>query len=222
MILSKNIPLNADTFLANIKRDIDHGLQAGDYRALLIRETRLRYPGLIEGLSDHGQNRRGGVRVLADADHIVPRAVWSVLIPPIWNLPGQPPTSPDILSNLFWRTVTYNRGAATRGEAVDLPWILHIKAEAPGKASPAWARQYVEMFLRTKHDEGVNVDVPIDPHRLDQQLVGNDLSEVIAFIQRTRAQRPGMPTGELVKLIEERYPHIRIETAAGRPEIHIG
>ena len=223
MILSRNIPLNVQAFLNNTYRDFHAGLH-GDYRALLIRETRTRYPGLVEGLADlgRGRTRRGEVRVIADADHIVPRSLWKILIPPVWNLPGAPPLTPDILSNLFWRTVPFNRGAESRGEALDQSWIRHIKAESKTKASKQWAQQYLLMFLRTKHDEGVNIDVPLAPGRVDQMSGGGDLSSVIEFIQKVRQAQPRIGTAELVKLVEERFPHICIEMDGQMPRIEIG
>src|SRR5262245_40468810 len=99
MIISKNIPLNLQTFFDNVRRDYIHGLYSSNYRALLERETRARYPGLIEGLSETRPGQRR-TRVIADADHIVPRALWATLMPVAWNLPGSPPPSPDVLSNL--------------------------------------------------------------------------------------------------------------------------
>jgi hypothetical protein len=226
MILSKNIPLYVKTFLNNIRRDFRAGAYAEDYRGLLIRETRMRYPGLVEGLGDlgRGPTRRGEVRVLADADHIIPRSLWAILIPPAWNLPGTPPATPNILSNLFWRTVTCNRGAPSRGEALDHAWINHIKAEAQAGVNPTahWANRYIQMFLQTKHDEGVNIDIPLDPGRVDQMQGGGDLSAVIAFIQRVRQARPGIGTNELVDLVENEFPHVRIETEGGAPRVEIG
>jgi hypothetical protein len=224
MILSANIPLNAPAFLKNIQRDYRAGLHSSDYRALLIRETRARYPGLVEGLADAGRGRtaRGEVRVVADADHIVPRSVWPILIPLVWNLPGPPPTTPDILSNLFWRTVSCNRGAPSRGEALDHDWITHIKAEARTLASAPWALRNIQMFLRTKHDEGVNIDTPLDPRRVDDMMSGPDVSEVVEFIQRARLAQPGISQADLVDLVENRFPHIRIELDGRAPRVEIG
>jgi len=224
MILSRNIPLNAYVFLGNIQRDFHARLYSSNYRELLIGETKRRYPGLVEGLADlgHGRTNKGQVRVLADADHIIPTSLWNILIPLVWNLSGTPPTTPDILSNLFWRTVSFNRGAETRGEALDQPWIRQIKNEAKSKTSRQWAQRHVEMFLRTKHDEGVNVDVPVDPGRINEMNRGCDLGDVIEFIQKARQTRPQISCGELVDLVENRFPHIRIETEGKVPRVEIG
>lgn len=225
MILSTNIPLNAQTFLNNVRRDFHAGLHASDYRSLLIRETRVRYPGLIEGLAHlgHARTQRGEVRILADADHIIPRSLWQILIPLVWNLPGDPPPTPDILSNLFWRTVKCNRGAPTRGEALDHAWIYYIQREARKCApTPLLARTYIEMFLRSKYDEGLNIDVPHDPGKLDEMDGGCDVSSVIAFIQRSRVAQPRITERDLADLVESRFPHIRIEMDGSIPRIEIG
>jgi hypothetical protein len=224
MILSRNIPLNAYAFLSNIQRDFYAQLFSSNYRGLLIGETKRRYPGLVEGLADlgHGRTNKGQVRVLADADHIIPTSLWNILIPLVWNLSGTPPTTPDILSNLFWRTVSFNRGSETRGEALDQPWIRQIKNEAKSKTSRQWAQRHVEMFLRTKHDEGVNVDVPVDPGRINEMSRGCDLGDVIEFIQKARQTRPQISSGELVDLVENRFPHIRIETEGKVPRVEMG
>ena len=224
MILSKNIPLDALTFLRNIHRDFQAGLHSTDYRELLIRETKRRYPGLVEGLADFGRGRtaKGQVRVLADADHIIPRSVWNLLIPVLWNQPGAAPQTPDILSNLFWRAVPFNRGAESRGEALDMNSIRIIKNEAKGKTTKAWAQKQVEIFLRTKHDEGVNVDIPVDPRRVDEMGSGHDLADVIEFIQKVRQKRPQIGSMELADMVENRFPHIRIELDGTVPRIEIG
>lgn len=224
MILSRNIPLRVHTFLNRIHADYQAGLHSSDYRGLLIRETRARYPGLVEGLADmgRGRTRRGEVRVIADADHIIPRSVWNTLIPLVWNLPFPAPTTPHILSNLFWRTVTCNRGAPSRGEALDLPYIMRIRDEQALLASPQWARNHMLMFLRTKHDEGVNIDTPIHPNRVDQMMSGGDIATVLEFIELVRFKKPGILPHELAALVEQRFPHISIETEGSDPRIEIG
>jgi hypothetical protein len=97
--------------------------------------------------------------------------LWQTLVPLAWNLPGTPPPTPHILSNLFWRTVSNNRGAATRGEALDQPYIHMFQMEAKTTASAQWAQSKIQFFLRTKHDEGVNIDVPVDPRRVDRMML---------------------------------------------------
>jgi hypothetical protein len=225
VILSSNIPLHVDVFLDAIYRDFAEGRHSSDYRGLLLRETRARYPGLVDGLRDLGRRRKrpGDVSLLADADHIVPKSVWPILIPLAWNLPGAPPDTPHLLSNLFWRTVTLNRGAPSRGEAVDLQWIGHIKREAAAKkVTPLWARQYIEFFLRTKHDEGVNIDVPMNPHRVNDMVAGPDVSSVIEFVQMLRRSRPRISSKDIADAVETRFPHIRIEMDGAVPRIEIG
>jgi len=221
MIISNNIPLNLNTFLTNVRNDYNKGLYSAQYRQFLERETRARYPGLVEGLSEPiGGPRR--TRVIADADHIVPRSVWSLLIPLAWNLPGPPPPSPDVLSNLFWRTVTCNRGSEKRGEALDQADIRQIQLEAKTKTSPDWARFHISRFLRHKHDEGVNIDLPLDPHRIDRMTAGGDLAGVIEFIQKLRQQQPGISARAVAEAVENKFPHIEIETDSRGPRVSIG
>jgi hypothetical protein len=221
MIVSRNIPLTLHTFFRNVQIDYDRGMYSGDYRGFLERETRKRYPGLVEGLSEAVGSRKG-TRVIADADHIVPRSLWATLIPLAWNLAGPPPASPDVLSNLFWRTVTYNRGSEKRGEALDQPDIRRIQFESKTKASAEWARFHILAFLRHKHDEGVNVDMPVEPHRIDQMTAGGDLAGVVEFIRRLRQQQPGISTHAIAEAVEKKFPHIQIDIDGRGPRIAIG
>lgn len=224
MILSKNIPLNASIFFSNIQRDVTAGLTSSDYRGLLIRETKTRYPGLVEGLADLGQakTRKGQVKVVAEADHIIPDSVWKILIPLAWSLPQKAPATPNILSNLFWRAVLFNRGAKAEGGQLDQPWIDIVKKESASQASKPWAQHHIERFLRTKHDEGVNIDVPVSPHRIAAMQSGGDFSEAIEFIEKVRQKQPRISPAQLADLVENRFPHIRIETDGRIPRIEIG
>lgn len=221
MIISKNIPLTVNTFFLRVQSDYRQGLFSPDYRALLERETRVRYPGLVEGLSEPIRGRRQ-IRVIADADHIIPRSLWPILMPLGWNLPGAPPPTPDVLSNLFWRTVTCNRGSEQRGEALDQRDIRRILAASQPERTPQWARQQILAFLRHKHDEGVNIDMPLDPARIDQMTSGADIAVVIDFIQSLRLRQPGVSAEAIAEAVEKKFPQIAIEIDARGPRISIG
>jgi hypothetical protein len=78
------------------------------------------------------------------------------------------------------------------------------------------------MFLRSKYDEGLNIDVPHDPGKLDEMDGGCDVSSVIAFIQRSRVAQPRITERDLADLVESRFPHIRIEMDGSIPRIEIG
>jgi len=225
MILSRRIPLQPQRFLNRLYQDRQAGLCANDYRALLIRETKRQYPGLIEGLSRPGRTRQGLERVIADADHIVPKSLWDTVMPLVWNLGGELPNV-NSLSNLFWRTVSNNRGSERRGDAFDQSYITEFKRQA--KQYPAhtpeavhWALSVVEFFLRTKHDEGVNIDLPMQPNRIDELREAADVSDVIAFVQRLKEKQPGITPTELAAKVEEKFPYVQIETDARGPRIEI-
>jgi hypothetical protein len=64
--------------------------------------------------------------------------------------------------------------------------------------------------------------VPLAPGRVDQMSGGGDLSSVIEFIQKVRQVKPRIGTEELVKLVEERFPHICIEMDGQMPRIELG
>lgn len=226
MIVSSRIPLEVQRFLNNLYQDRKAELFSSDYRGLLIRETKRRYPGLIKGLSRLGHTRAGRERVIADADHIVPKSLWDIVMPLAWNLEGDPP-GPNTLSNLFWRTVGNNRGSTKRGDAFDQDYIEMFKRQAkqfPNKTPEAvhWAFSVIEFFLQTKHVEGTNVDLPMQPHRLDAVREAPDVSQVVAFVQRLREANPRITPQQVADAVEEAFPSIQIETDSRGPRIEIG
>ncbi len=225
VILSSKIPSNVQLFLNRLYQHQQAKLFSDDYRALLIRETEQRYPGLIRGLSRTGRTRRGLPRVVADADHIVPRSLWELVMPLAWNLSGSPPPA-DTLGNLFWRTVRNNRGSTKRGDAFDQDYITEFKREAklfPKKTAAAthWAWFVIKFFLETKRIEGVNIDVPVQPGKVDEMRDAADVSEVIAFVQRLRDQRPGISAQSIADAVEERFAYVEIDMTAPEPLIRI-
>src|SRR5215472_270852 len=69
-----------------------------------------RYPSLYTYVKVLDR-RTGDPRFSADADHIIPKSVWNILMPA--TLRGQPgdkfPCYSGVLSNLFWRDKKFNR-----------------------------------------------------------------------------------------------------------------
>jgi hypothetical protein len=168
MILSKNIPMNADTFLKRCTADVLQGRYApgpDDYLEYLMMETERRYPSLMTYLRVPDRNA-GEQRHSADADHIIPRSVWSTLmfgfVTPLNN-----GNSYNVLSNLFWRAPDWNR-------QIDRQSIDIIRTEARSMrlntaAGQEWRRKWIEIFLRTKHDEGLLfAGEVVDPFQFDR------------------------------------------------------
>lgn len=168
MILSKNIPWRAETFVRRCTDDVMSGRFAPDpdgYLVYLEAETQKRYPKVLSYLRVLDRES-GKARYLADADHIIPRAVWSILLFGFIE-PGKCGTSPNVLSNLFWRDLKWNRGH-------DRALIDHVRAEAASvrltsAAGLRWRADKIELFLRTKREEGLPfVGDLIDPAALDE------------------------------------------------------
>jgi hypothetical protein len=162
MILAKNIPIHADDFIRRCSTDIRLGRYAkdGDYRELLVTETGKSHAKLLEFLRVNDR-RPGKRRLYADADHIIPQSVWPVLMPS--ELQGKEYV--HAVANLFWRAVVEN-------QSLDNRFIQQIRSEqgrvagqAPSQRQ-AWAKRWIETFLRTKHDEAlVFPGDHIDPSR---------------------------------------------------------
>lgn len=225
MILSRNIPSDVQPFLNRLYQHQQAKLFSRDYRALLIRETERRYPGLIRGLSRTGHTRRGLPRVVADADHIVPKSLWKLVMPLAWNLPGSPPSA-DTLGNLFWRTVSNNRGSTKRGDALDQDYITEFKRQAqlhPKKTPSAahWAWFVIGFFLETKKIEGVNIDLPLAPGKVDEMREAADVSEVIAFVEQLRDLYPGISPQSIAAKVEQRFAYVQIDISGPEPLIEI-
>lgn len=156
MILTKTIPVNAQDFVRRCSHDCRVGKYAkdGDYLEFLIAETRRSHEKLLEFL--RVIDRRSGMpRFHAQADHIIPQAVWSILMPRDLCGPGGPDGAfMHALSNLFWRGPVEN-------QSLDHEAIKHIRREATTmlRQAPArrqeWAKKWIEIFLLTKRDEAL-------------------------------------------------------------------
>jgi hypothetical protein len=167
MILSRNIPFRAETFVRRCTDDVMRGRYApteNGYLEYLIGETERRYPRLLQYIRVLDR-ATGKPRFYADADHIVPRSVWGILMFGTLDR-GRSGASYNVLSNLFWRDRKWN-------QEEDLVFIQSIRQEARGvrlasRDGLAWREKWIEIFLRTKRDEGLLFagDL-IDPLALD-------------------------------------------------------
>ena len=156
MIVTKTIPINAQDFIRRCSHDCRLGRYAkdGNYLDFLIAETGKSHPRLLEYLRVVDRSV-GQPRYHAQADHIVPQAVWSILMPS--ELCG--PDRADgvfmhALANLFWRGPVEN-------QSLDQEAIRHIRSEAsvtlrrPPAKRQEWTAKWIEIFLLTKRDEAL-------------------------------------------------------------------
>jgi hypothetical protein len=156
MIVTKAIPINAQDFIRRCGHDCRLGNYAkdGNYLEFLIAETRRSHPKLLDFLRVVDR-RAGKPRYYAEADHIIPQAVWSTLMPGELCGPDQPDgVFMHALSNLFWRGPVEN-------QSFDQEAIRHIRNEAGTalRQAPAkrqeWSAKWIEIFLLTKRDEAL-------------------------------------------------------------------
>ncbi len=168
MILSKNIPFNASTFIRRCTEDVLNHRYAphpDGHLGFLIEQTEKRYPKLMQYIRIPDR-KTGEPRFSAQADHIVPKEVWGILVLGVPD-PERCGTSFNVLTNLFWREGSWNMGS-------DGSAIRAIVAESASirPASPkgiAWRRRWIEIFLRTKRDEGLLFAGDLmDPRALDR------------------------------------------------------
>jgi hypothetical protein len=155
MILAKTIPVNAQDFVRRCSHDCRVGKYAkdGNYLEFLIAETGKSHQKLLDFLRVVDR-RSGKPRFHAQADHIIPQAVWSILMPRDLSGPNGPDPFVHALSNLFWRGPTEN-------QSLDQEAIKHIQREATtmSRQAPAkrqeWEKKWIEIFLLTKRDEAL-------------------------------------------------------------------
>jgi hypothetical protein len=156
MILTKYIPISAADLIRRCGTDIRLGRFAadGNYLDYLIAETEKSHAKLLEYLRVIDR-RSGQPRYYAQADHIIPRSVWPLLMPRELRGPGAPDGNwVHSLSNLFWRGPQENRSH-------DQASIRMIQDEAPEVARRGpmqyreWADRWIEIFLLTKRDEAL-------------------------------------------------------------------
>jgi hypothetical protein len=156
VILTKSIPIDAQDFVRRCSHDCRVGRYAkdGDYLEFLIAETGKTHQKLLEFL--RVVDRRSGMpRYHAQADHIVPQAVWPILMPS--DLCG--PNRADgpfmhALSNLFWRGAFENQSHDQEAIRHILSEATPVSRQAPSKRQ-SWAKKWIEIFLLTKRDEAL-------------------------------------------------------------------
>ena len=168
MITANKIPLNAATFIRRCTDDVLNGRYAATpdgYLEYLIAVTQRRNPKLLEYIRVLDR-RTGKPRYIAEADHIIPRGVWGILMFGIIDR-DRCGTSFNVLSNLFWRDPQQNR-------TDDHQSIALVRRDAAGvrlssRAGFEWRQKWIEIFLRTKRDEVLpfHGDI-VDPHDFDQ------------------------------------------------------
>jgi hypothetical protein len=138
------------------------------YLEFLIQASRAADPRILEYLRVTDR-ATGEPRYYGQADHIVPRAVWTILMPDDLLGPSAPDGYSAVLSNLFWRDQHFN-------ESCDQPVIAHIQAESTrtSRRTPQgrqWADKWIQFFLHTKRDEGMLfAGVAVDPLTLDKRI----------------------------------------------------
>jgi hypothetical protein len=176
MIHSNSIPLTAKKFIGACKDDVAQGryAPAGDYLEYLIKVTKstdLPLLSIIRRLD----RTTGQPRYLAQADHIIPQSVWHLLMTEVVE-PGKGARACDVISNLFWREPDWN-------EKEDNQSIQIIKSEAAApsfkpnsSAGKDWRRKWIEIFLKTKHDEGFSPTEPHDPRTFDRMRAADEQS----------------------------------------------
>jgi hypothetical protein len=156
MIVADRIPLQAEEFIRRCATDCRLGRYAhnGDYKAYLERETARVDSQLLDYLRRHDA-KPGEPTYWAEADHIIPRSVWPLIMPR--ELRGEENREAHFMhtrSNLWWRGPHENH-------ALDQRFINVIKQEAivyarrPPNIRHEWEASRIEMFLRTKHDEAL-------------------------------------------------------------------
>jgi len=175
MILAKHIPVYADDFIRRCGTAcrLNKFAKDGNYKELLILETGKSHPKLLEYLKVHDR-RPGRPGYWAQVDHIVPQAVWVTLMPIELHGPDRPDGAfMHCLSNLFWRGPVEN-------QSYDQSFINKVREEETSisRKSPSerqsWSKKWIEIFLRTKHDEAlVFPGDHVDPSRFEDLPANN-------------------------------------------------
>lgn len=176
MILSKNIPAKPATFVNRCTDDVLTGRYAptpDGYLEYLITETERRHKKLMQYIMVLDR-ATGQARFSADADHIIPRSVWDVLMFGFAEY-GKCGVSFNVLSNLFWRDRQWN-------QKEDHSLIRNILSEAKSvqlgsKDGLAWRAKWIEIFLNTKRDEGLLfAGELVNPFAFDEMESANEHS----------------------------------------------
>jgi hypothetical protein len=183
MILGSAIPSKPEKFIQNCTNDAligRYAQPASRYLDYLAEETESRYPSLYRYVKVLDR-RTGNARYSADADHIIPKSVWNILMP--GNLRGAPdekfPAYSGVLTNLFWRDKGFNRK--------DDNLAIKLIKEANQAGSSLDRDKWISIFLRTKRDEGVLCTADVtDPRKLDELIGPSSKTNWMAYAARGR------------------------------------
>lgn len=179
MKLGWPIPAEPRVFVANCladKREGRFAKPAGRYLDYLRGVTK-EFDAAMYNFVAVVDRERGQERFHADADHIIPKSLWNILMPSelinfnrVTKEPNdeQFPIFSGVVSNLFWRTRDWNR----KEDNQSIRECEKEARKARGKLPQTEKDRWIAMLLLTKSDEGVFcIGVPTDPHELDK-LVG--------------------------------------------------
>jgi len=154
MIHARHIFTDPQEFIRRCATDCRLGryAQNDDYLEFLIQQTQRRDRKLLSYLARVGRGY-GETRYYADADHIVPKSIWHLLMPRELCGPDRPSGAyKHSLSNLIWRGQVENR--RDDEQAIDM-----VFDEAHTRRSPSekriWANEWIRRFLVTKRDEAL-------------------------------------------------------------------
>lgn len=181
MITAAQIETDPAAFITRCLGHVTAGMYPASrngYWDLLMRET----PPELNRYFQRVDRSAGTERTFVDADHIIPRSVWTLL------MPTQLTTDPryeSVLGNLAWRSTVFNQDQNT-----DLPMIEAVRAESTAnpRGSPGWqdwSRNWIEMFTSVKQQEGNPLaGYYVNPHTIDHG--GDDLQRFGNSITRGR------------------------------------
>jgi hypothetical protein len=150
MVRARKIPADAEHFIRDCEKDVLAGnycRTADGYLDFLIQATQ-REDLAFRTYLEVQDRKPGEQRFYADADHIIPRSVWPVLMPV--QLLIAKPWYYNVLTNLFWRVSSFNK-------SIDQFAIIQIQHEATRvrRYSPEWrrwTREWINCFLATKRE----------------------------------------------------------------------
>ena len=162
MIIASQIPATAGAFISRCQAHLQqrlHPSRADGYRDFLIEQTQKRDPQLWFYVK-RNDRAEGAQSTFTDADHVVPRSVWHLLMPIQFHTA---PEYESLLANLAWRSIVFNRrhlvdeDEGRPVESYDHHLIEQVQHEARdvtnGPHNRDWADSRIEWFLQTKQRE---------------------------------------------------------------------
>ncbi len=140
--MPSNAPAVYKYFVACVLDDVAHQRypdNRNDYREFFLRHLQQTDPQMMEHLR-YISERSGNTLYRADVDHVVPRSIWPLLLPPPLNIPNYE----CVLSNLKIRDEFSNR-------ANDQATINEVKRlYKEGELSLSQKERWVEICLELK------------------------------------------------------------------------